>query len=654
MITIDEKQNQKNIKRFIRRACEFDAIRLLKSVYLYNLYIISEQANGLKHKNYDIMRFLIIYLINIFQSVKVPNNISRSHNDLIELETLIDDFEKMFLANETIISSLDDNIDMFRLKDTQGGISYPFITLDIYYYLLLDQANLIELTYGISLVDLFTTLSETSLLLRSVPDTLDLSKGFINNLSDIDNVLPDNHFDLMTISKIPKKMLIDLSHEIGGGTDFISRTVKPGWPFVDMPTEFTPLIKQSDIIFCFDHNLLFDTLYRNMQRYITSKEKINIELWNKNQKTSSENLVFVLFQNLFAEDNILRNNYYKLGSKWHENDLLIIENDLLLIVEIKAGSYTHRSALTDIESHKSSIINLIDKPTGQVDNLLNALDESNILVIYDSEGRNAKSKFTIDANKINVIVGITVTIDHFNEITAQYFNYGDKKTINSTPISIYDLFIVLNYFRSRIQFIHYLLFRNEKFVKNMIVYDELSFLEMYIENQYFHKNLQMTEQEFEGANFFISPNIENIDKYFYYYPNLQKKDRPKKKVYSEIKTIVRMMEKQSAGDIYKAGTTLLSIDYEFQKSFITKAKQIEKESKKHNKFGFVKDQDKQNLLALVYVHKSRLEKFDIDLILNDPNIKSLKRNKVIIGIVYDDKKKKYNIMDILIKVVCEI
>jgi len=634
-----EKEITNLINDFINQIKNKHPIKMLKRLYFYNFLVNYGKNEGLKHHNSTILTNMIVYLISIYQSIELHiNDYEEITFDF--LETLIEKFTDIYMYSSMNIDfSIDSKVT--SLKDVASGISYPMVTIELITNLLSTQEKLIINKYGINIESLFQELINLSIMLRSIPKTIELEgKSLFNK---IDDKLKDSHFDLTTSTKFPRILLKELSNKIGNLTDYLTRESYAGWPNIDAPSKFYPLLEYENGIYAFSHNVIFDNIYRNLQKQITNNNQdIKIQ-WNKNQQISSENLVSNIFKQILKEAIYYKNNfYYESKSKRLENDLLIIDNDLLIVVEIKSGSFSYKSAVTDSESHEKSIENLIESPQNQVQKFLDMLKLKNELKIYDE---NKKHLETINIENFNHIIGMTVTVDHFNEITATYYNTDSEKIV-ALPISIYDLFILVKYFDNKFEFIHYLLFRMGQFASGMIVADELAYLEMYIINHHSNQMLIEEKKKLNAGNIMIDPTVEMIDKYFNMYPNLNKKNKPVKKVHNDIKRMIKILSSKK-GDIFTVSTTLLEIPYELQKTVIKESRKLAEWGNRNKKFGFGTTGNDKIQLNIGYIDIKRKEKFNLQHTFDKFVFDYPGKDIIMICPIYDKKTNK--IIDVLFK-----
>lgn len=125
-----------------------------------------------------------------------------------------------------------------------------------------------------------------------------------------------------------------------------------------------PFIKINGHSYCFDYYSLFDNIYRVIQKDIKSHDSEYVTEWSKRQQFASETLVENIFKNILPGCRTFVGNYYPKNhslKQMDENDLLILYEDVLIIVEVKAGAFTYTPAITDLPAHKKSFEALIGK-----------------------------------------------------------------------------------------------------------------------------------------------------------------------------------------------------------------------------------------------------------------------------------------------------
>lgn len=120
-------------------------------------------------------------------------------------------------------------------------------------------------------------------------------------------------FDLFNATKItnfPQKLLDYLSFNIGEDEEFAMGDDAFS-PLGVWSVNKRPFLKVNGKHFCFDQLVLFDNLYRIIQKIIFKLKPEYKQVWNKIQQEQSENIACSLFKKLLPKSVIYRNVYTK-------------------------------------------------------------------------------------------------------------------------------------------------------------------------------------------------------------------------------------------------------------------------------------------------------------------------------------------------------
>lgn len=355
-------------------------------------------------------------------------------------------------------------------------------------------------------------------------------------------------FDIRRITKWPDDFINDLSFEAGSNNELFQHEEFSGWPIWNLPVERKPFVKIDDIAYGFDYYIVFDNLYRAIQRAIRNKGRKYEDGWGNIQQDTSEALVEKLFRKLLPGCNSYKGNFYQ---KVYENDLLISYKDVLMIVEVKAGAFTYTPALTDLAAHKSSFEALVNKAGKQCKRTLDYLESAESVDFFDKDG---VKKVTFKRGDYSQLYSFCVTVDDFNVFAAHAEKLDYVKIQSGTiSISINDLWVYSEYFKSPIKFIHFIKQRViATKIKELSLKDELDHLGLYIEHNMYsiHAN-QMGQGHFVNYNGYR----ENLDKYFAsLYNPVIKAIKPEQKLPSLVE---RMCELAANSDIRSLFTNFI-------------------------------------------------------------------------------------------------
>ncbi len=242
--------------------------------------------------------------------------------------------------------------------------------------------------------------------------------------------------------------------------------------------------------YCFELYSFFDNFYRALQRLILSMKPEYLSEWNRKQKELSEQLPCTLFQRLLPSAQIHRSVYYRWytghgGPKqWCEADALVIFEDHLFIMEVKAGAFTYTPPATDFPAYIESLKNLIMKPAQQGRRFLEYLQSDDKVALFDS---NHSPIAEISKSSFEHITVCAVTLDPFTELASRVehltkigINVGEHPV---WPLSISDLMVYADVFDSPLTFLHYVQQRMLAFKTKLIdVEDELDHLGLYLKH----------------------------------------------------------------------------------------------------------------------------------------------------------------------------
>ena len=297
-------------------------------------------------------------------------------------------------------------------------------------------------------------------------------------------------FDLGKLTNLPTKLLDELSWSPGQDTDFFAEGYYKGWPLRIWPIFKRPFIKLNDHHYCFALYSLFDNFYRHIQRVIIQQKEDYRTTWNEKQKDLSERLPIDLFEKILPGAQIYQSIYYRWhigGSskkQWCEVDSLLVYEDHLFIIEVKAGAFTYTSPATDFSAYIDSLRNLVFQPAEQGRRFLEYLESENQVKLFDA-AHNEVGKISRKDFEHVQICGIT--LDPFTELAARGkhlkkigIDIGERPVWS---ISIDDLRIYADIFDNPLIFLHFVEERMRASQSDLIdTDDELDHLGLYLKH----------------------------------------------------------------------------------------------------------------------------------------------------------------------------
>lgn len=366
-------------------------------------------------------------------------------------------------------------------------------------------------------------------------------------------------FDLEKITELPRSLLDELSYGPGEEEEFFASGDFAGWPLRQWPVMKRPFIRYDGRIYCFDMFSLFDNFYRVLQRAIFKLAPEYRPHWNNRQKAVSESLPFEYLERLMPGSTVFRPAYYRWKSgdgpaQWHEADGLLVYDDHLFVIEVKAGAFTYTSPSTDLPAHLASLRNLVLDPARQGSRFLDYLESADEVTIHDEEHREIGRLSRDNFRRVSICA---VTLDPFTELAARAQHLRTVGLdVGQRPIwvlSIDDLRAYADLFVNPLTFLHYVEQRMEAAGTNLVeLDDELDHLGMYLaENHYVRYATELREAN--NAPFNFDGYRTDIDAYFSALTQGDLVEPPRQKMPDRISEIVRCLSQRQ-----KPGRSMLA------------------------------------------------------------------------------------------------
>jgi len=459
---------------------------------------------------------------------------------------------------------------------TVRGNRYYYFEIENLKNLLLPHSSVFEELFNITASDFINGIEKMgeSLILgwgqalseyNNLKEDVRYSEEYLN---DLYGRLHDfNLFNVGKVTNFPQKLLDCLSFEIGQDKEFASGEYAYS-PLNIWSTAKRPFLKVNNEYFCFDQLVLFDNLYRIIQRVIFKLKPEYRQKWNNIQQEQTEDIACSLFKKLLPKSKIHRNVYSKFQLQntnkqdWRENDAIIIDDDNLIILEVKGGAFTYTPPAYDFEAFKNSIKNLMSKPTIQGQCLLDELNKQKVLTLY-----NQKHK-VIDKLKLadfrNIII-CCCTLDNFTAFSTKQNLLKDlgfeQPKFPCWTLSLDDLRVYADLIESPSQFVHFLEQRVKALKSNLSFNDEIDHLALYFKYNCYVEAFK----DIESYKITIGSHKEEIDTYYhnkYVLDDKNKLIKPHQKIPVRIKEIINILDRQNKSGYTKISKYLLDLGYE--------------------------------------------------------------------------------------------
>lgn len=604
------------VKEIRELVTSYDPLQILHQSY-YNMFLSLLGKPSESQHSFDDM--IAVRMIDYVQSVIVSTKSRGNKYKKVDMEEWYTVYEKVYelytnlsryhMCHSAFLKKTDSNfndrsnflfVQAQELRATVRGHRYPVHEITHHFDLLYPHEDIFQELFGIGVQDLLLGFEKLQLsimrgldyVMQDLHTLMEKTAPLmeLENVNDVSNEsrevmdrfmveiglteLKDSFtgrffgydlFDVEKVTGLPKALLEELSWKIGEDESFFSEGQYAGWPLRRLPIEERPFISVEDKIYCFDLYSLFDNLYRVMQRLIFRLKPEYKNDWNEKQKQVSEQLPFTLLDKMLPGGEVYQSIYYESRSgnrgkkQWCECDGIFIFDDHLIVVEVKAGSFTYTHPSTDFGAFIKSIDNLAKKPYEQASRFIDTLKREGKVIVCDEEHRQI---IELDWDKFRHVTSCSVTIDNFNEFAARLDKLSsigiELSEFPAWNISIDDLRVYADYFESPSIFLHFLEQRIKAAQSNVLeLFDELDHLGLYIEHNHYNKTAEL-----QSGNATIWQGYrEALDNYFssQIFPDVETPNKPQQEIPKKLREIIGILDKQRKSGFTSVASAILDL-----------------------------------------------------------------------------------------------
>ncbi len=297
-------------------------------------------------------------------------------------------------------------------------------------------------------------------------------------------------FNISSKTDLDARFLSAVCTAPGSVKDFFDDSPHSGTPYQTLPCKIKPLTKIGDDYYCTDPNHFRDTMYRAVQRALIECDNNYRKEWNDKQKSMSEHAFVDLMSEFIHDSEIYFDAYYKVDGRWCETDCVIICDDVLITLEVKAGSEALRSPAANLKQHTRKVDQLIGRAYEQARRFIEDADTSHnggVRIFQKEEGGNFREKTQIKFSKFRKVYPIGLTVESFTPFSATFNERQDVTAISDQhdfiSMSIDDLIAIKHVLRSCGELMHYFDVRQQmSSIREAFLFDEMDHLGAYVSN----------------------------------------------------------------------------------------------------------------------------------------------------------------------------
>jgi len=367
-------------------------------------------------------------------------------------------------------------------------------------------ADTIRVGYSDAVAKLFARFEESQAKIASEGIALDEAIAQIRSKDekfdgDVGGAIKDMFFggicNVSKHTKLPEALLQDMAYQPGAEEAFFAEGPFKGTPLRTLPARVRPLIKLADGFYATDGQFVRDSAYRAIQRGLIARKPDYREGWNRNQKGMTETAFPKILAKQLKGARLYEEVYFqdpKTGA-WVETDLVGLLDDILFVVEAKAGVMAMQSPATNFASHIRTIRDLVLRAYHQCSRFLDYLATGADVPIYRLKNGQYDEIAKINLKNFRHIFPIGLTVESFTPFSAMCKAIPEVVPILGkypfVSMSVDDLFVLRRFLPSAGELFHYLEVRQAiAAIPQATIFDEIDHLGAYIVRNRFDQDIR--------------------------------------------------------------------------------------------------------------------------------------------------------------------
>jgi SEC-C motif len=313
----------------------------------------------------------------------------------------------------------------------------------------------------------------------------------------MDDMLRGGVANVSRHTKLPPILLADLAYRRGEEIEFFAAGDFAGTPYRTLPARKKPLIQIGSDYYAVDPCFTRDAGYRALLYNLLQRKPDYKKEFEARQKIMSEAAFADILVAQLPGATILQEVYYKdpATMKWSENDTLILIDDVLFLVEAKAGAAaTIASPALDFGRHAQSVQDLVLKAYTQCERFFKYLASADEVPLYHRvDGRYEECR-RVRRSDYRVMVPIGLTVESFSPLSAYCKELPQIAPLLGkhafVSLSVDDLFVLKRFLPTAGSFAHYMEVRQAVAgIRGAHLFDELDHLGAYLTQNRFDQTI---------------------------------------------------------------------------------------------------------------------------------------------------------------------
>lgn len=389
-------------------------------------------------------------------------------------------------------------------------------------------------------------------------------------------------------TNLPKELLADLAYERGEDKEFFATGDHSGTPYRTLPVRKKPLIKLGSDYFAVDPCFTRDAGYRALLfNLLQRKPDYKVE-FNERQKVMSEAAFADILSAQLPSATVLQEVYYKdpVTKQWSENDTLILIDDVLYLVEAKAGAAaTIASPASDFGRHAQSVQDLVIKAYKQCERFFNYLNTADEVPLFHMIDGKYVECARVSRTDYRVMLPIGLTVESFSPLSAFCKELPEIVPLLGKhafiSLSIDDLFVLKRFLPTPGEFAHYMEVRQAVAgLRGAHLFDEMDHLGAYLKKN--RVDIEMSEQLEKGADMVLWDGMSfEVDRSFEG-ENWETALRPTQEFPDEMLKLLRALDEARGAGWLRVDSYLRNLGSEGRQEFAAMILELRSSLNQHN------------------------------------------------------------------------
>lgn len=323
-------------------------------------------------------------------------------------------------------------------------------------------------------------------------------------------------------TKLPQVLLADLAYSRGEETEFFAAGDFAGTPYRTLPARKKPLVQLGSDYYAVDPCFARDAGYRALLFNLLQRKPDYKKTFEDRQKLMSEAAFADILSAQLPGAKVLQEVYYKdpATKQWSENDTLVLIDDVLILIEAKAGAAaTIASPALDFSRHAQSVQDLVLKAYQQCDRFFRYLSSADEVPLYQRIAGKYKEWGRVRRSDYRVLVPIGLTVESFSPLATFCKELPQVEPLLGQhafiSLSIDDLFVLKRFLPTPGFFAHYLEVRQSVAgIRGAHLFDEFDHLGAYLTKNRFDHDLAEQLKNGKASMVLWDGMSEIVDKCF--------------------------------------------------------------------------------------------------------------------------------------------